>query len=1343
MPVTSKSYNSISDQLAQQIRNNQNAVEILTSLDQAVQSNDSYVTVNTIDSNGNQITTQFPTIGYFKQQLDILTKTVQILSGIEGNPAAIQIADNAYKRIITADINVEPNQIGTIPPVSTFTTDPNWIFKNLLNPQISVQLDLTGQIDQNIQQIESRRFIVEFDQIISVDANGNDTITLTPDAQLRLAEFNANYNGKNNINIIQFVQWLQQPGLVNQVDTTLIDDDFYKIDPNILQFSGNFTVLSTQVDTVNKKLWYVLDTLTYFDVSNPSAPPSPVTLKVGDLVNVNPNTAGVISTTVYEVIEISTITSDLRVRFQQVFGQDPIPVRLNALSYYSEFVNTRTVKVPVGFDEYCVVFVRPYDSSNNLLGKDWSSGTGFYTNNLRMDSAGGVTFTDYYASTVLDYGIILDDLVKKKVPNLYGVIPNAPVLDEANFTVVQTNAHLTNSSDAENIRDLHNQKNNLASQIDQLNSAVAAKQRTIQTTQFTSDVERKKANDELATLQTKLTTTNATHVSTINSIIANVKNINQLDPTYSVRGFWPMPLPVTPPNNATVPQQVVQFEVWYTRINTSSGAALQVATFPDIDNTAARVSSSQNTTAIPNLTLPKKVNASYSNWVKAKTDVLQRVQNLVTGAWSWVIQDPSDATTPSINSLDIPISAGESIQIKIKAISEVGYPEAPLESAFSNTITVDFPSNLSNILTNDKYILSDAQADTIQVQMQQSLTSKGLDQHLSTSITQNNIYFAHPFSAIYSGVNDPTTGLPLTAEQYINTLVARITALEEELANGTGELQLILTVKGQNTTVYTGNALILNVNLEDYMTQTKIGLTNSPVDGSARTYENTVYTVSDYSLQIQNVASTAVLGILSSRNYAQLLGALPSTFAWSAPVSATVPNTVAQPIWIKTTNQVLFNDNTSLLTAGGVSLSTTDYQGPTIGTQVNNQWIWLENKDISGNTIYNDIRASSTTPLTVVGTATPGTMANLTTWTLYRNYSMLPPLSTDGVGVFNEMHLSLINPTQNLGYNNNNLYGSAFYPHDADPLPVSTDYYSPNNSIGYVVDVTDLKNWTYLINVNSYISSPTSSVSTTALSTSTNTYNSTNMGVAVCPIITSFNDITDISAQKIHNINAGSSNAITIPLKIYFRMFCGTAIQSYNTTQTQFVDTSWAGVTGDMPLLASGAAAWTNTGNKLQINFYQGATQYLKAGDKVVLSNISSDSVIGSSEGIPLVVLSATSTTAILNLPITGTPAVTTGVITQVHLYTSSAGMDSQFKQFSVYGNLPGFDTPYVSNYVEIYSSSVAPKPAVFSRTLRFYMETETSARPVEFQFNWQVTQFKKVSNVATVNNSNLNLSAG
>ena len=135
-------------------------------------------------------------------------------------------------------------------------------------------------------------------------------------------------------------------------------------------------------------------------------------------------------------------------------------------------------------------------------------------------------------------------------------------------------------------------------------------------------------------------------------------------------------------------------------------------------------------------------------------------------------------------------------------------------------------------------------------------------------------------------------------------------------------------------------------------------------------------------------------------------------------------------------------------------------------------------------------------------------------------------------------------------------------------------------------------------------------------------------------------------------------------MKIYFRMFCGAMIKSYNTINTAFVDTAFIGSGGDMLVLSN----ISNVSNKLQITFGPSGTQFLKVGDKVVLSNISGDSVIGTSEGIPLVVTTVTTTTAILNLPITGTPTFVAGMtISQLHLYTSSSGMDSQFKQFSVY----------------------------------------------------------------------------
>ena len=93
---------------------------------------------------------------------------------------------------------------------------------------------------------------------------------------------------------------------------------------------------------------------------------------------------------------------------------------------------------------------------------------------------------------------------------------------------------------------------------------------------FESQADRKRAEDELFTLQSKLNTKNQTKVTTIQTILASQKNLNKIDPKFKVRGFWPMPEPVS--NTKTTPQEVVQFEVWYKKTN-KSGAENPIATF--------------------------------------------------------------------------------------------------------------------------------------------------------------------------------------------------------------------------------------------------------------------------------------------------------------------------------------------------------------------------------------------------------------------------------------------------------------------------------------------------------------------------------------------------------------------------------------------------------------------------------------------------------------------------------------------------------------------------------------------------------------------------------------------
>jgi integrase len=124
----------------------------------------------------------------------------------------------------------------------------------------------------------------------------------------------------------------------------------------------------------------------------------------------------------------------------------------------------------------------------------------------------------------------------------------------------------------------------------------------------------------------------------------------------------------------TLPQEVIQFRVQY-RYLSKDGKETPVETFK-LNDTG---------------TSPRP--GAFSNWNEMKTDVRKRFYDPKTETYTWQIEDVSNADTPNINQLDIPIQFNEKVEIRIKSISEVGYPESPVESDFSSTITVEFPDD--------------------------------------------------------------------------------------------------------------------------------------------------------------------------------------------------------------------------------------------------------------------------------------------------------------------------------------------------------------------------------------------------------------------------------------------------------------------------------------------------------------------------------------------------------------------------------------------------------------------------------------------------------------------------
>lgn len=1355
MPNTSKKYNSINDSSAQALRNNQNVLELLTKIDQALNSNDSYVTAKTVDGAGQETSSQIPTMGHLKQKVDQLFKMVRILSGVDGNPVALQLSDNIFKRVVVADLNIEPKPIPALNAVSVFKADPNHFFDSLLNPKISIQIDLTDKIAPDTRYIESKRFIVEFNQILTVDPNtGTETIELTANGAARKAEFESKYKGKSNIDIVEFVTWLETDGLVNQADDTLLDQEYFKIEPNRLQKKGSFTVLNTDLDVQNKKLWYVLDTLTYYDISDLLNPAKPIELKVGDLVNVNPSDSNVKSTTVYKIVELSTITSEFRVRFEAVYGEEPIPVRLDALSIYSDVVTNRSVKISVGFDQYCVVFIRQIDTNNNLIGMDWSPGVGFWTNELRLDNNNGALFSDYYIKTVYDYGIVLDDLVGKKVPNYFGVKPNAPVLDLANFKVVQINGHLTQTVEAEKIRDLHNQKNNLSSEISQIQTALDKQNKLIQTTSFASTADRKRAEDELTLLTTKLSTKTATKFTVVQDILANKKNLNKIPAVFHVRGFFAMPAAAE--STKTVPQEVVQFEIWYRKLS-KSGTENEILTISDIDNNASRASSSINTTAQENVSRPKTVNGAFSNWVRIKSDGRKRIQDTITQEWKWQIEDVSDANTPNINQIDISIEPGEIIELKVKSLSEAGWPETPVESDFSNTIQVIFPDDLNSVLNEDEFILKEAQAEDMKIKFERSLEDRNLSLHLNTGYRVGDVYYAHRSPHIDSGFKD-TQGNVINLYDQLLAMVSKITSLEELVSRAKGILEVYLDDNGNRIRLFNGNNLSFNLNLEDYMTPTKIGVAGAAVDSTSRTYKNDLIVIQQYTLLLKNSAETAQLGLLSYRGYGDAAGMTPFTMAYDGKYRSGTDRGI-QAIWTTSDSTILTTSATvDENNAGALSvLQTPKYRA----TQKNNQWLWLVTKDLNGNYIYDSevgqnyatfaspylLNELWQTPAANYVSAAGATNSGVTV-TVSTTASLKVGMTvrvTSGTGAF-------LNNTTVVTINSGTTFTVSVAPSvNLSASAVVTGSFNAGSLIHTTITKRDY-NLGFLTGTSQGV--PVNSSNITAISDAVNwnvteLYNaSLNLGTngymasTIHPVVSGFTDIVDTSTQLVKYMKAGESNLISIPIYIFVKPYTGTLVTSQLNPAVPFDDTNYRG-TGDMPVVAT-ASNIKKVGNNLQVLMTDSnSANIIIVGDRVVLSGFIDPNLTSTTNNVndkPLAVVAKSGNwieLAYNPVSLSGT-AVTdaAGVIKHVHkkykrstVIASSSeytGVGTELEAYNVLGTV-GSDSREVANYVEIKTTTATPTPAKHNKKIRFFFEEENSARPFELQLNFNITQYKPI----------------
>jgi hypothetical protein len=873
------SFPKVADQI---ITFNKNVVDSLTKINTLVTSSEPSVTVDIIDSSGILRQFNLPTVGFLKSEIDRLNNNINSIYSINEAGALIQPSNGTkFKKVVTIDLNREPNDLGSLNLVTYFKSAKNWFFDSMLNPQIFIEIDLSNKVENNVRKVLCRRYIPEFEK----DPGG----LLTPNGQQALDSFNILFRNKNDFTLESYLSWHESTrGVINPFNPNY-DEQTFDLEPNVLEYDGTFTVLKIEEDVINKKLFYHINTLTY--VKNQMGQMGEILQFEKELVNgdeVIINTPN--SYTRYRVIEIITTGQNPKVRFERVEGNQPIPIGIiGILKIYSPVIYNKRVRVSVGYDERNVLFVKSLNMENYILSKNWSDGVGYYTNDLyQFDTR--QSLSDYYNSSINDYGEVLKDLAKKKIPNAQAVKPNSPSLAVADFKVSQVNKHQTDTPDSIRLRDLSNYYKNIQSEIQQLLAAIEEKRKQSKLTTFASDAARTQFENEIDLLNKKYTS-KQTLANSINNQILALSNsqVTNIEPEYRVRGFFNYPAPSVIAGGKV--QEVIQFKVHY-RYLSKSGQESPIETFKVDDGTTQT-----------------KVGA-FSNWSEIMTPVRARAFDKSTGSYTWVREDVSNPDTPNINQIDIPIKTNEKVEIRIKSISEVGFPESPVESEWSQSVVVEYPDEL-NIQTNQSdQIKSEAQREELLISVRNDLTSRGLDSHLSEQLNINNAQYYHTTETILSGFKDDLKN-PLSLFEYLESLQARIKILEDKVNRIKGELEVSVIRNSEVFVVKNGSELSFNIECEDYLEPYQ-----SPGVASGRVYANNIYVVKDFLLKIRNKSVDNTLGLLSNRSYNSSTNG--SVLSSSAP----------QIFWVDQQDQLLVSN------VSGVTK-----------TQLDNQFIWSVNYD--------------------------------------------------------------------------------------------------------------------------------------------------------------------------------------------------------------------------------------------------------------------------------------------------------------------------------------------------------------------------------------------------------------
>ena len=736
--MNNKNVNSFSENMRKTITAQTNILSLLSSIQKSMTTNDTFVQYEHDDINGNDTKVyELPSYNTIINKLSAIEKSISNLSSGKGT---INLTDGTRRQIKLTNIPETPAQITGLEDPSTFKLDTNWFFEDLMFPGATVQIDLTGKIEDSADRVRVSRVILDSRETAAQELwNTNLSVNAYDYISLKAL---LTYN---NVRYSEDIETIELPLVSNTA-------------------AGEFQVVKDP-EIINGNTWYKVDTINYSTISSDGEGEFKNNiLSVGDVL--------AYENTLYTIQEIDQNTNKIRIK---VISGTAIPGLYTIFRYYQDPFRDKTINVRFGANEYNIIYIKGVNEDFNLLSNSWSTPIKFSSNDLIYENDGSQNFLNFYNANIVDWGAnMIADAKQRAIKAYYGTIPNAPVLIGNDLRVVQINTQINAAIDTAEVKKTAAEIETAKSQINSLKATIAS-----QKTELQSITEMDKYNSmqqQIATNMTDLQNLQASY----STLVSNLKNIvkdNQavnVNPKYHVRGFFAIPEYKYRDIAQTIPEEIIGFEIAYRYIcNDNTGVKLNTFNYTDVTGTS-------------------QVTGTFTDWSIMQGKLKTRVYNNATGLYEWSTENVADGTEININQIDIPITKGEKVEIKVRSISEAGYPENPLRSVWSNSVIIEFPDTLS---TNNEIadLITEVNDDAMEIAINNTLNSIGVQAHMDDSIANTNsvngLYYKHEAKNI-SYENETDTGIEsISMQDKINDIDNRLSSLEQTLRAIQEELQ--------------------------------------------------------------------------------------------------------------------------------------------------------------------------------------------------------------------------------------------------------------------------------------------------------------------------------------------------------------------------------------------------------------------------------------------------------------------------------------------------------------------------------------------------------------------------